>query len=93
MLKRAWAHWKEIARHLANFQTRLFLTVFYGLIVFCRSALLRASLLIPCGLRNHQPSGLTTPTKNPICTGPGNNTLLILGHFLLLPRRRDLPAG
>lgn len=33
MLKEAWAEWKRIAAQLANFQARLFLTVFYGLIV------------------------------------------------------------
>ena len=33
MLQRGWIKWKRIARQLANFQARLFLTVFYGLIV------------------------------------------------------------
>ena len=33
MLKRAWQTWKRIARKIGNFQARVFLSVFYGLIV------------------------------------------------------------
>lgn len=33
MLSRLWRNWKRIARRLADFQARLFLTIFYGLIV------------------------------------------------------------
>jgi hypothetical protein len=33
VLRQAWAKWKSIARRLATFQARLFLTIFYGLIV------------------------------------------------------------
>ena len=33
MLKRAWQTWKRIAHKIGNFQARVFLTVFYGLIV------------------------------------------------------------
>jgi len=33
MLKRAWQRWKQIARTIGNFQARLFLTLFYGVIV------------------------------------------------------------
>lgn len=33
MLSRAWENWKRIARRIGNFQARLFLTIFYGLII------------------------------------------------------------
>jgi hypothetical protein len=33
MLKRAWQSWKRIAHKIGNFQARVFLSVFYGLIV------------------------------------------------------------
>jgi hypothetical protein len=33
MLKRAWQAWKRIAHKIGNFQARVLLTVFYGVIV------------------------------------------------------------
>ena len=33
MLKRLWQGWKRIAHKIGNFQARVFLSVFYGLIV------------------------------------------------------------
>ncbi len=32
-LKRAWAGWKKIAHKIGNFQARVLLTVFYGVLV------------------------------------------------------------
>jgi hypothetical protein len=34
MLKRAWQKWKCLAHAIGNFQARILLTVFYGVIVF-----------------------------------------------------------
>jgi len=33
LLKRAWAGWKKIAHKIGNFQARVLLTVFYGVLV------------------------------------------------------------
>lgn len=33
MLKRAWQGWKKIAHKIGNFQARVLLTVFYGVLV------------------------------------------------------------
>jgi hypothetical protein len=33
MLKRVWEAWKKIAQKIGNFQARVLLTVFYGVIV------------------------------------------------------------
>jgi len=33
MLKRAWQAWKRIAHKIGNFQARVLLTVFYGILV------------------------------------------------------------
>jgi hypothetical protein len=33
MLKRAWQAWKRIAHKIGNFQARVLLTVFYGVLV------------------------------------------------------------
>jgi hypothetical protein len=33
MLKRAWAGWKKIAHKIGNFQARVLLTIFYGVLV------------------------------------------------------------
>jgi hypothetical protein len=33
MLKRLWQGWKRIAQKIGNFQARLFLTAFYGVIM------------------------------------------------------------
>jgi hypothetical protein len=33
MLKRAWQGWKRIAHNIGNFQARVLLTVFYGVLV------------------------------------------------------------
>lgn len=32
-LKRAWAAWKKIAHKIGNFQARVLLTIFYGVLV------------------------------------------------------------
>jgi hypothetical protein len=34
MWKRAWQNWKRAAHAIGNFQARILLTVFYGVIVF-----------------------------------------------------------
>ena len=34
MLKRAWQTWKRLAHTIGNFQARILLTVFYGIVVF-----------------------------------------------------------
>lgn len=34
MLKKAWQAWKRIAHKIGNFQARVLLTVFYGLLMF-----------------------------------------------------------
>lgn len=33
LLKRAWAGWKKIAHKIGNFQARVLLTIFYGVLV------------------------------------------------------------
>ena len=33
-LKRAWQAWKKIAHKIGNFQARVLLTIFYGVLVF-----------------------------------------------------------
>jgi hypothetical protein len=33
MLKRAWAAWKRLGHKIANFQARVILTVFYGVLL------------------------------------------------------------
>jgi hypothetical protein len=33
MLKRAWQAWKELAKKIGNFQARVLLTIFYGILV------------------------------------------------------------
>jgi hypothetical protein len=33
-LKRIWAAWKKIAHTIGNFQARVLLTIFYGVLVF-----------------------------------------------------------
>ena len=33
MLRRAWQAWKRIAHKIGNFQARVLLTIFYGLVV------------------------------------------------------------
>jgi hypothetical protein len=33
MIKRGWAAWKKIAHKIGNFQARVLLTVFYGVLV------------------------------------------------------------
>ncbi|MGC1225940.1 MAG: hypothetical protein WA859_05620 [Candidatus Sulfotelmatobacter sp.] len=33
MIKRAWEGWKKIARKIGNFQARVILTVFYGVLL------------------------------------------------------------
>jgi len=34
MLKRAWQAWKALAKKIGNFQARVLLTIFYGILVF-----------------------------------------------------------
>jgi hypothetical protein len=33
MIKRAWEGWKKIARKIGNFQARVILTIFYGVLL------------------------------------------------------------
>lgn len=62
LLTRAWDRWKELAQHIADFQSRLILTVFYFTVVLPIGILVR---LFADPLRMRKPPIQTAWTTRP----------------------------